>query len=88
MPSTSVFTYLFSSDDPNFVSGYPGEAKAYIDAPSGTTLTRGQLKNLALSFAFGLRDHPNLVARRNDVIFIYSHNSLNWPVVLFGSGTF
>lgn len=84
--STSLFTYLFSSDDPNFVGGYPGEAKAYIDAPSGTTLTRAQVKNLALSFAFGLRDHPNLAARRNDVILIYSQNSLHWPVVMLGSG--
>lgn len=86
--ATSTFTHLFSSHDPDSdtVGGYPGATKAFIDAPSGTTITRAQLKHLALSFAFGLRDHPSLAAKRGDTILFYSQNSLNWPVVLFGSG--
>ncbi|KAF8231353.1 AMP binding protein [Tricholoma matsutake] len=85
--TTSVFTHLFSSPshDPDNVGGYPGATKAFIDAPSGTTLTRAQLKHLALSFAFGLRDHPTAPAKRGEVVLIFSQNSLNWPVVLFGS---
>jgi 4-coumarate--CoA ligase len=88
--ATSIFTYLLSSpsDDPSSVGGYPGATTAFVDAPSGTTLTRAQLKHLALSFAFGLCDHPALAAKRGDVILVYSHNSLNWPVVLLGSGRY
>jgi len=86
--ATSVFTRLFSSPshDPDTVGGYPGATTAFVDAPSGTTLTRAQLKHLALSFAFGIRDHPTTAAKRGDVVLVFSHNSLNWPVVLFGSG--
>ena len=88
--ATSTFTHLFSSPshDPDTVGGYPGATKAFVDAPSGTTLTRAQLKHLALSFAFGLRNHPSLAAKRGDVVLVYSQNSLNWPVVLFGSGMY
>lgn len=86
--ATSIFTHLFSSPshDPDTVGGYPGATKVFVDAPSGTTLTRAELKHLALSFAFGLRDHPILATKRGDVVLVYSYNSLNWPVVLFGSG--
>ncbi|KAF8231352.1 AMP binding protein [Tricholoma matsutake] len=85
--ATSIFTYLFSSPshDLDTIGGYLGATKAFIDAPSGTTLTRAQLKHLALSFAFGLRDHPTAAAKRGDVVLVFSQNSLNWPVVLFGS---
>jgi acyl-CoA synthetase (AMP-forming)/AMP-acid ligase II len=88
--ATSIFTYLFSSPshDPKSVGGFPGATKAFVDAPSGTMLTRAQLKHLALSFAFGVRNHPTTSAKRGDVVLVFSHNSLNWPVVLFGSGMF
>src|ERR1700710_685588 len=88
VPSTSIFTYLFSSPsgDPNTIGGYPGSKPAFIDAPSGTTITRAHLKSLALSLAFGLRDHPTTSVKRGDTLLVYSHNSLIWPVLLFGSG--
>ncbi|TFK58423.1 acetyl-CoA synthetase-like protein, partial [Pluteus cervinus] len=84
--STSVYTHLFSAspNDPTSVGGYPGSSPAFIDAPSGTTLTRTQLKNLSLSFAFGIRNHPTTRANVGDTVLIYSQNSLHWPVVLFG----
>ncbi|TFK74033.1 AMP binding protein [Pluteus cervinus] len=84
--STSVYTHLFSASpsDPTSVGGYPGSSPAFIDAPSGTTLTRAQLKNLTLSFAFGIRNHPTTRANVGDTVLIYSQNSLHWPVVLFG----
>ncbi|KAF8653316.1 hypothetical protein AX16_004016 [Volvariella volvacea WC 439] len=85
--SRSVFTHLFSSSegDPATIGGYPGSAPAFVDAPSGTTLTRAALKDLALSFGWGLRHHPHITLKRGDTVLIYSHNSLAWPVVLFGA---
>lgn len=86
----SVFTHLFASttgsaDD---VGGYPGAAPAFIDAASGTALTRGQLKRLALAFAYGLRTHPATRAHagRGKTVMVYAPNGLAWPVVVFGSG--
>ncbi|KJA28962.1 hypothetical protein HYPSUDRAFT_33429 [Hypholoma sublateritium FD-334 SS-4] len=89
LPHRSVFTHLFASttSSPNDVGGYPSATPAFIDAASGTTLTRGQLKHLALSFAHGLRSHPatRSHAKRGDTVMVYSPNALVWPVVVFGS---
>jgi 4-coumarate--CoA ligase len=84
----SLVTHLFisPSDDAGTIGGFPSTTNAFIDAPSGTTLTRGQLKHLAFSLGFGIRDHPKTAARRGEVVLIYSQNSLNWPVALFGLG--
>ncbi|KIM40250.1 hypothetical protein M413DRAFT_175243 [Hebeloma cylindrosporum] len=81
IPNTSVFTHLFSS------TNYPSSAPAFIDAATGTSLTRGQIKHLALSFGYGVRNHPttSASAKRGDTVLIYSPNSLTWPVVLFGA---
>ncbi|KAJ7443815.1 AMP binding protein [Mycena latifolia] len=85
--STSIYTRLLASRAPGDVGGFPGSMKAFIDAASGTTITRAQLRNLTLSFAYGLRDHPTTrpFAKRGDTLLIYSPNSLAWPVVLHGS---
>ncbi|KAF8633434.1 hypothetical protein AX17_004604 [Amanita inopinata Kibby_2008] len=81
----SLYTHLFVSSEPNLVGGFPGSIPAFIDAASGTTLTRAALKQLTFTFAHGIRNHPQANAKRGDTILIYSPNSLNWPVVLFGS---
>ncbi|KAJ7679741.1 hypothetical protein B0H17DRAFT_943890 [Mycena rosella] len=85
--STSIFTRLFASQAPGDVGGFPGSLTAFIEAASGASITRAQLKNLALSFGYGLRDHPatHASAKRGDTIMIYSPNSIAWPVVLHGS---
>ena len=83
--STSIFTRLFSSPDPNTIGGYPASATAFIDSDSGITLTRAQTKHLALSLAYGLHNHPTTLAQRGDVIMIFAPNSLSWPIVLFAS---
>ncbi|TFK23578.1 AMP binding protein [Coprinopsis marcescibilis] len=96
----SIFTYLFDAD-----SGAPGappstdpSAKAqptdlaFVDAKTGTTLTRGQVENLALRLAWGLRNRIRLDGggrglrrlKRGDTVMIMSPNSLAWPAVLFG----
>jgi 4-coumarate--CoA ligase len=102
----STFTHIlstvspspFASNSPGNVGGFPGSAPAFIDAASGATLTRAHLKQLALSFAYGLLNHPNLVVPpnaggsapstplvRGDVVMIFSSNSIMWPVLLHGS---
>lgn len=86
----SVFTHLFGSanGNPGDVGGYPSSTPAYIDAATGTTLTRGQVKHLALSVAYGLKHHPATadLTKRGDTVMVYSPNSLWWPVVVFGLG--
>ena len=88
IPNTSVFTHLFSSTKPQNIGDYPGSAPAFIDAATGTALTRGQLKHLALSLGYGLRNYPTTSpsAKRGDTVLLYCPNSLAWPVVLFGAG--
>lgn len=83
----SIFTRLFASRSPDDVGGFPGNWTAYVDAASGASLTRAELKKLALSFAYGLRNHPSTkpFAKRGDTALIFSPNSLAWPMVLFGS---
>ncbi|KAJ7690754.1 AMP binding protein [Mycena rosella] len=88
--TTSIFTRLFASrasSGDSDVGGFPGSLKAFVDAKSGASLTRAQLRHLCLSFAYGLQHHPNTApfANRRDTVLIYSPNSLAWPVVLFGS---
>ncbi|KAJ7647638.1 AMP binding protein [Roridomyces roridus] len=87
--STSVFTRLFAprSDAPGDVGGFPASLPAFVDAATGTSLTRGQLRAQSLSLAYGLKHNPNTspLANRGEVVLIYSPNSLAWPVVLFGS---
>jgi len=83
----SLFTHLFgTSKNSGDIGGLPGSAPAFIDAQTGTTITRAQLKALAFSFGYGIRHHKNTNVKRGDTVLIYSQNSLAWPVVLYGSG--
>ncbi|KAF7360140.1 4-coumarate--CoA ligase-like 7 [Mycena venus] len=84
IPQTSVFTHVFASRGQGDIGGFPGSMKAFIDSASGAYITRAQLMDLALSFAHGLRNHPNTRAKRGDTVLIHSPNSLAVPVVLFG----
>lgn len=80
----SVFTHLFGSNDPTLVGPFPASHPAFIDASTGTTITRGQLKQFALQLGYGLRSVFG--AKRDDTILVYSPNSIHWPVVVFGAG--
>ncbi|KAG5721096.1 putative 4-coumarate--CoA ligase 1, partial [Termitomyces sp. T112] len=64
---------------------YPGQLKAYVDAETGATLTRNQVRDLALRVGWALKWHEEIKAKRGEVVMIFSPNSLNWPVALFGS---
>ncbi|XP_006461225.1 acyl-CoA synthetase [Agaricus bisporus var. bisporus H97] len=83
IPNESVFTHLFHSNDPSLVGSFSASLPAYIDASTGTTLTRGQVKQFALELGYGLRTHFG--ARRGDTVLVYSPNSIHWPVVVFGA---
>ncbi|KAJ4471616.1 AMP binding protein [Lentinula aciculospora] len=74
----SIFRHQFPK-----ASKYPSEFPAYIDAQTGATLNRGHIKDLALSFAYGLRNEKH--AKRGDTIMMFSPNSICWPVVVFGA---
>jgi hypothetical protein len=84
--NTSIFTHLFAARAPGDIGGFPASQSAFIDGPTGTVLTRADVLNLALSFGYGIRDHPVTApfAIRGATALIYSANSLAWPVVLFG----
>ncbi|KAF9447183.1 AMP binding protein [Macrolepiota fuliginosa MF-IS2] len=83
VPDCSIFTFLFGSSDPTLIGPYPASQPAFIDASTGTTVTRIQLKQLALQFGYGLRSVFG--AKRGDTILVYSPNSIHWPVVIFGA---
>ena len=80
----SVFTNLFCTR----FNDYSPDAAAFVDAASGLTITRSQTRNLALSFAYGLRHAFGKLGgvhlARGDVIMVLSPNSIAWPVMLFG----
>ncbi|KAK7044883.1 AMP binding protein [Favolaschia claudopus] len=86
--TTSIFTRVLSSRTPaaDDVGGFPGSSTAFIDGATGTSLTRKQLLDLSLSFAYGIQNRPATApfATRGSTALIYSPNSLAWPVVLFG----
>ncbi|KAJ6557887.1 AMP binding protein [Mycena capillaripes] len=84
--STSIFTRLFAARTLGDIGGFPGSKNAFVDAATGTSITRAELLNLSLSFGYGIRDHPSTApfASRGATVLIYSPNSLAWPVVLFG----
>ncbi|KAH8832049.1 AMP binding protein, partial [Flagelloscypha sp. PMI_526] len=85
IPDCSIFTHLFNSKDGDeIVGGYPGHYPAIVDSETGTTLTRKGLKDTALSFAYGLRNHRSLGLKRGDTVLVFAPNSFAWPVLLFG----
>ncbi|KAK0484057.1 AMP binding protein [Armillaria novae-zelandiae] len=79
--SRSAFTHLLSKHG-NLVGGFDASLPAYIDAESGTKLSRGQVRSLSLSFGHGLRSYG---AKRGDTILVFSPNCLAYPVIILGA---
>ncbi|ELU40892.1 AMP binding protein [Rhizoctonia solani AG-1 IA] len=77
IPRESVFSKLFPKN-PEFDEDLP----AFIDAVTGRTLSRGDVKDLSLRLAYGLQ--KTLGIQRGDTIMIFSPNSLIWPVAMLG----
>ncbi|KAF9039471.1 AMP binding protein [Hymenopellis radicata] len=81
----SVFSHFLDDSKPGYIGHWPGTVPAFIDAVSGTTISRSETRALSLSLAFGLRNHPGIRAKRGDTALLYSPNSLAWPILVFGS---
>lgn len=86
VPTCSIFTYLLSSDSKGNIGGFPGHFPAFIDAESGSTLTRSTLRALSLSLAYSLiNGHTATPLKKGDTILLFSPNSITFPLVLFGA---
>jgi len=60
----SVFSYIFP-EQPKF----PEESLAFIDAVSGRSFTRGQLRDNALRLGWGLKNKLGL--KRGDTVMVF-----------------
>ncbi|KAH8087865.1 AMP binding protein [Cristinia sonorae] len=85
VPDESIFTHLFSTRFFDF----PPSSPAFIDAATDVKLTRGDVRDMCLALAFGLRNTLKTLGgvqlKRGDVVLIFSPNSILWPIMLFGS---
>ncbi|THH30871.1 hypothetical protein EUX98_g3331 [Antrodiella citrinella] len=85
VPEESLFSHLFNT---RFLD-FPPSSYAFIDPNTDLKLTRGDLRDLCLSFGHGLRytlrDLGGVHLGRGDVVMAFSPNSIAWPVILLGS---
>ena len=87
IPNESLFTFIFEG---KVDSEIPPTTPAFIDAPTGRSITRAELKAACLSLGWGLRNVfanklGGVEITRGDTVLIFSPNSLAWPFALFGS---
>ncbi|KAF9646482.1 acetyl-CoA synthetase-like protein [Thelephora ganbajun] len=86
IPDESLFTFLFEGKVDREI---PGTTPAFIDAPTGRSVTRSELKTACLSLGWGLRNIfaglGGMEITRGDTVMIFSPNSFAWPFALFGS---
>ncbi|KAG2137178.1 AMP binding protein [Suillus cothurnatus] len=83
----SIFTHVLgvSSSSPGTVGGFPASSPAFIDALSGTTISRGTCRSYALQLASSLHNLPSPLENRTKTVLIFSPNSITWPVMMFGA---
>ncbi|KAJ4496672.1 AMP binding protein [Lentinula lateritia] len=82
----SIFTHLLSVDPSNGnIGGFPAQEKVFVDAATGISISRRDLRTLSLKFGYGLRHDPRVKARRGDVVLVFSPNSLQYPVYILGA---
>ena len=83
IPQISYFSYLLPIKDQH------PERVAFIDAPTGRILTRGQLQHDARVLAYGLRlgleRRGGLNVPRRGTIIIFSGNSISVPLGILGA---
>ncbi|KIM28441.1 hypothetical protein M408DRAFT_329499 [Serendipita vermifera MAFF 305830] len=86
IPRRSIFTHLLPTNSP-----YADSLPAFIDAPTGKSVTRGELRDHALRFAYGLTGDKQVLASRGgpqlargDVVAIFSPNTLSFTLALYG----
>lgn len=87
----SIFTHLLGTtpDAPGLVGGFPATSPAFIDAATGTVLTRAAVRSYALQFAHSLHNLPAPLAHpahptSPPTILIFSPNNIVWPILLHG----
>ncbi|KAG2142242.1 AMP binding protein [Suillus bovinus] len=86
--SRSIFTHILgvsSSSPRGTVGGFPASSPAFIDALSGTTISRGKLRSYALQLAFSLHRLPSPLENHTKTVLIFSPNSITWPVMMLGA---
>jgi 4-coumarate--CoA ligase len=87
----NVFELLLHIDPskPELIGGFPADSTTFIDAQTGTTLTRASLRSYATTLAYALRTHSffpqHQPLNRGDTIMIFSPNTLTWPVLLYAA---
>lgn len=64
LPQKSIFTVLFH----DLFDAYPPSNPAFIDAASGETLSRADVKDLSLRFARGLKE---VGIQQGDTILVF-----------------
>ncbi|KAH6814018.1 AMP-dependent synthetase and ligase family protein [Perilla frutescens var. frutescens] len=74
-PNLSMIPFLFRN-----ASSFPNKP-ALIDAHTGKTLTFSQFKSMVAKFSHALL---HLGINKNDVVLIFSPNSIQFPVAFFG----
>ena len=75
LPSTSIFTFLFSKDH---VPSKP----AFIDVTTKRVFTRADVRSIALRFGHNAR--TQLEMKKGEIALVFSPNSIAWPVVMLG----
>ncbi|KAI6140879.1 AMP binding protein [Pisolithus tinctorius] len=90
----SIFTHLLGTfpTTPHLVGGFPASSPAFIDAATGVTISRGQLRSFALQLAHSLinlpeplRHQPNGSTTTRPTVLIFSPNSIVWPIMALGA---
>ncbi|KAI0262550.1 hypothetical protein BC834DRAFT_828774 [Gloeopeniophorella convolvens] len=78
--SESLWTFLFET------TKHDPALPAYIDAVTGRTHSRRDIRNLSLEFAHGIRTRLSEGNRlfRGDTAMIFSPNSFAWPIAFYG----
>ncbi|KAH0829185.1 AMP binding protein [Lanmaoa asiatica] len=77
-------------DAPGLVGSFPATSPAFIDAATGTVLTRAAVRSYALQFAYSLHNLPPPFAHPTrptspPTILIFSPNNIAWPILLHGA---
>jgi 4-coumarate--CoA ligase len=81
IPRRSIFTHLLPTNGP-----YADSLAAFTDAPTGKTITRGELRSNALKFAAGVTGERQVLAARGgpklargDVVAIFRYDMISYP---------
>ncbi|KIK15852.1 hypothetical protein PISMIDRAFT_16239 [Pisolithus microcarpus 441] len=94
LPRRSVFTHLLGTSPhiPHLVGGFSASSPAFIDAVTGVTISRGQLRSLTLQLAHSLINLPEPLQHRGNgatttrpTVLVFSPNSIVWPMMLLGA---